>query len=125
MSCEQPTSVDKDDLGNYLVSGGNTHSLLYIAGNNGSVLWRLGGKQSSFKGNGTGFSGQHGARFVGDADTYAQLAQASTNGTRLVALFNNADPQGGGQQASAQASSAWLVRLNMTSMAAELLLSSL
>lgn len=60
-------SVDKDDLGNYLLSARYTQALHYISGSDGSVLWELGGKRSSFQdlsdGHATDFCYQHDARW--------------------------------------------------------------
>ncbi|KAF2227585.1 ASST-domain-containing protein [Elsinoe ampelina] len=42
-------SVQKDVLGNYLISARYTHSITYIEGKTGRVLWILGGKRNYFK----------------------------------------------------------------------------
>ncbi|KEQ92435.1 hypothetical protein AUEXF2481DRAFT_32034 [Aureobasidium subglaciale EXF-2481] len=61
-------SVQKDDLGNYLVSARFTSTITYISGNTGDILWILGGKQNSFadlsNGQATNFEYQHMARFT-------------------------------------------------------------
>ncbi|KAL8399560.1 hypothetical protein RB594_000087 [Gaeumannomyces avenae] len=41
-------SVDKDDEGNYLVSGRHTLALYKISGRDGSLMWQLGGNGSNF-----------------------------------------------------------------------------
>ncbi|KAJ9126351.1 hypothetical protein QFC24_002085 [Naganishia onofrii] len=56
-------SVDKDNSGNYLVSSRHCHTAYYIDGTNGQIIWRLGGKNSSFTGEGSEFYFQHDARF--------------------------------------------------------------
>lgn len=60
-------SIDKDDRGNYLISARYTHSVTYIDGRTGSVLWQLGGKRNSFAdltdGRATNFAWQHDARW--------------------------------------------------------------
>ncbi|KAL1633911.1 hypothetical protein SLS58_010901 [Diplodia intermedia] len=60
-------SVDKDHLGNYLVSARYTHSVTYISGRTGDVLWQLGGKRNDFvdmsEGRATNFAWQHDARW--------------------------------------------------------------
>jgi hypothetical protein len=48
-------SVDKDNKGNYLVSSRHCHTAYYIDGTNGQIMWRLGGKNSSFTGEGSEF----------------------------------------------------------------------
>jgi Arylsulfotransferase (ASST) len=56
-------SVQKLADGNYLVSARNTHAVYEIDGKTGAVLWRLGGKKSTFAmGKGTAFAWQHDAR---------------------------------------------------------------
>ncbi|KAJ7122701.1 ASST-domain-containing protein [Mycena crocata] len=59
-------SLQKDALGNYLLSGRHTHTVYYIDGGSGQILWRLGGKNSTFIGDGVNFSWQHHARWVGE-----------------------------------------------------------
>ncbi|RYP14716.1 hypothetical protein DL765_006186 [Monosporascus sp. GIB2] len=66
-------SVDKDSRGNYLVSSRYMHSLTYINGTTGDVIWILGGKMNMFKdlsgGNATSFQLQHDARWSPDEKT--------------------------------------------------------
>ncbi|KAF1980848.1 hypothetical protein K402DRAFT_343617 [Aulographum hederae CBS 113979] len=61
-------SVEKDDNGNYLVSGRHTHSISYIDGRTGETIWILGGKRNQFEdlsgGNATNFSWQHDPRWL-------------------------------------------------------------
>lgn len=63
-------SVDKDARGNYLTSGRYTHSLTYINGTSGEVIWILGGKRNMFRdlsnGTATNFAYQHDARWSGN-----------------------------------------------------------
>ena len=56
-------SVDIDGDGNYLVSARNTWAVYKVARKTGKVIWRLGGKKSTFSmGKGTVFAWQHDAR---------------------------------------------------------------
>jgi len=56
-------SVELERNGNYLISARNTHTVYEIDGKTGKILWRLGGKKSSFEmGAGTNFEWQHDAR---------------------------------------------------------------
>jgi Arylsulfotransferase (ASST) len=56
-------SIDVEPNGNFLVSARNTHALYEVDRKTKKVLWRLGGKKSSFAmGNGTKFAWQHDAR---------------------------------------------------------------
>lgn len=41
-------SVEKDELGNYLISVRFLRAMIYIDGKTGEVLWQLGGKDNSF-----------------------------------------------------------------------------
>ena len=52
-------SVDKDANGDYLVSGRNTHTIYKVSGSDGSIIWRLGGKMSTFHLNSFNFSSQN------------------------------------------------------------------
>ena len=60
-------SIDKDEWGNYLISARYTHSLMYIDGRDGRILWNLGGKLNDFEdlsnGQSLTFVGQHDARW--------------------------------------------------------------
>ncbi|TPX18626.1 uncharacterized protein E0L32_002483 [Thyridium curvatum] len=59
-------SIDKDDEGNYLVSGCHTSTIYKIDGQSGDVIWRLGGRMSNFSlTGGWTFGFQHDARFLG------------------------------------------------------------
>jgi hypothetical protein len=57
-------SVDKDSSGDYLISARYTNCIYKISGNDGSVIWQLGGTNSSFVLDGFNFSRQHDARFI-------------------------------------------------------------
>ncbi|TRM57804.1 ASST-domain-containing protein [Schizophyllum amplum] len=57
-------AIDKDEAGNYLLSSRYCHTLFYVDGFSGDIIWRLGGKNSSFTmGEGTDFSWQHDCRW--------------------------------------------------------------
>jgi hypothetical protein len=71
-------SIDVDDDGDLLVSARNTWTVYKIDRHSGKVIWRLGGKRSSFAmGPGTPFAWQHDAR--------------RRSGTDVLTLFDNAD----------------------------------
>lgn len=61
-------SVDKDDEGNYVISGRNVASLYKIDGKTGEIIWKLGGlpeiTSSDFEYQNWNFSFQHHARFL-------------------------------------------------------------
>lgn len=56
-------SVEKDDLGNYLISSRHLHSVIYINGTDGEVAWVLGGTLNDFTSD-FDFHWQHDARWV-------------------------------------------------------------
>ena len=47
-------SIERDASGNYLISSRHTHSISYVNGTNGDVIWILGGKLNQFKDNSDG-----------------------------------------------------------------------
>lgn len=90
-------SIHKDELGNYLVSARYTHSITYIDGRTGEVIWVLGGKSNMFmdlsKGSAINFAWQHDARIVSPElfkGIYAQPTEQPGYSTRLLSLFDNA-----------------------------------
>ncbi|TFY58012.1 hypothetical protein EVJ58_g6673 [Rhodofomes roseus] len=76
-------SIDKDTSGNYLVSSGHTQALYYIDGTDGEIIWKLGGKNSSFTfGLNATFYGQQDARFVdGPTVVSMHVGEATTGQT--------------------------------------------
>ena len=72
-------AVDKNAEGDYLVSSRHTETVYKISGDNGSVLWQLGGKASDFRQLDYSFSYQHDARFISENTT-----------TTIISLFDNA-----------------------------------
>lgn len=90
-------SVDKDELGNYLISSRYTHAIYYISGTTKEVLWTLGGKANMFMDLSTesilNFAWQHDARLVSpDAfpETYTPPPAKTGSTTKLLTLFDNA-----------------------------------
>lgn len=70
-------SIEKDSDGNYLVSMRHMDAIFKIDKNNGSIIWKLGGKNSDFTFvNDNGFSGQHDCRRLSNGD---------------ISLFDNAN----------------------------------
>ncbi|KAJ7597924.1 ASST-domain-containing protein [Mycena floridula] len=82
-------SVEKDALGNYLMSSRHTHTIYYIDGRSGKILWRLGGKNSTFTGDSTNFSWQHHARWVGEVKSTAADIKTANLRTRTLSLFDD------------------------------------
>ncbi|KAF7182824.1 hypothetical protein CNMCM7691_002485 [Aspergillus felis] len=75
-------SVDKNHEGAYLVSARHTSCIYKISGQDGSILWQLGGTQSSFQLTNYEFSFQHDARFREENET-----------TTILSFFDNGSNQ--------------------------------
>ncbi|KAF4549192.1 Hypothetical protein D9617_23g006070 [Elsinoe fawcettii] len=77
-------SIAKDRQGNYLISARHTHTIYYISGQDGSVIWRLGGKHGDFEdlsdGRATDFKWQHFARWV-------------NNDPNTISVYDNANAE--------------------------------
>jgi hypothetical protein len=77
-------SIAKDKKGNYLTSARFTHSITYISGATGEILWVLGGKRNNFKdlsdGNATKFAYQHDARWHDDFSTITLFDNGAEDG---------------------------------------------
>ena len=99
-------SVEKTVRGDYLVSARHTNTIYLVSGRDRTILWQLGGKESSFSLKGFQFSSQHDARAASD----------DVNLSRLTFFDNAAD----GKTNSSSQSSGMLVRLNHTTMTARL-----
>ena len=90
-------SVQKDDLGNYVISARNPHAIYYIDGKTKETLWILGGKGNYFQdlsgGRALNFAWQHDARVV-SKDEFPQIYSATpiTEGmtTKFLTIFDNA-----------------------------------
>lgn len=101
-----PNSIDKNDDGNYLFSGRMTDAVYLVSGEDGKIIWRLGGKKSDFEMD-FEFSRQHHAKFV------------SVNATNMVlSLFNNGADESTQKEPT---SSAMYVGLDLRDMKARLL----
>ncbi|KAI1259051.1 Arylsulfotransferase-domain-containing protein [Xylariaceae sp. FL1019] len=102
-------SLDKDDEGNYIISGRHTSSILCITPE-GQVKWTLGGVNSDFKdlseGHATDFMYQH---HVGLHDNYT------------MSIFDNAVAERSGAQSSHGYSRGLLIQLDVEKMTATLL----
>ncbi|MCJ1373344.1 hypothetical protein MMC20_004572 [Loxospora ochrophaea] len=98
-------SIDKNSEGDYLISSRHTNCIYKISGNNGSIVWRLGGKQSSFHMKNFNFSSQHDARYL------------STNSTTtVISFFDNA---WNGFTGSSSYSAGKIIALDNTTMVAK------
>ncbi|GAB7342192.1 hypothetical protein MBLNU457_g0444t1 [Dothideomycetes sp. NU457] len=104
-------SVDKFQNGDYLLSGRHVSTLYRISRVDGSILWRLGGRESDFVAD-FNFSMQHDARVVSENST-----------TIVLTLLDNAINHYEGQTPTSSSSSAKMIALYTTEapMRAELL----
>ena len=108
-------SMDKDRDGNYLISARDACSIHKINGTDGSIIWKLDGKASSFElGDGVKFCFQHHARFL---QQYEDV--------EIISLYDNSahgSESGRGKEIhTAETSSGKILKLNTTSWTAELL----
>lgn len=92
-------SVDKNRFGDYLLSGRFTNTIYLISGQDGHIIWRLGGKYSDFVQDFT-FSKQHHARFLESNETHI-----------TISFLNNASDEGNQEE---NVSSALYVQMDMT-----------
>lgn len=107
-------SVDKNRNGDYMISARDACSVHKINGTDGSIIWRLGGKRSSFElGDGVNFCFQHHARFL-----------QSHGDVEILSLYDNSahgsESGHGGEVHTAKVSSGKILKLNTTSWTAEL-----
>ncbi|KOC14976.1 hypothetical protein AFLA70_214g001920 [Aspergillus flavus AF70] len=74
-------SIDKNDDGDYIISYRFTNTIYMISGQDGNIMWRLGGQYTDFEQDFT-FSKQHDAKFI------------ESNGTHhVISLLNNASDE--------------------------------
>ncbi|KAJ5309089.1 hypothetical protein N7508_004468 [Penicillium antarcticum] len=76
-------SVDKNENGDYLISARHTNTIYLISGEDGHIIWRLGGKKSNFEMNFT-FTGQHNARFMSVNETHMTISFLDNGANFLV-----------------------------------------
>ncbi|KAG9667023.1 hypothetical protein KCU99_g9435, partial [Aureobasidium melanogenum] len=109
-------SIQKDEHGNYLVSARYTHTITYIDGTTGEIIWILGGKRNAFddlsegRSKATNIAYQHFARFHNLTEFPVLLAdEIKLHPTKdvdgvtkmLVSAFDNgADSEGTGHRPS-------------------------
>ncbi|KAF1847817.1 uncharacterized protein K460DRAFT_64343 [Cucurbitaria berberidis CBS 394.84] len=115
-------SVDKNDDGDYLISARDACSVHKINGTDGSIIWRLDGKNSTFTlGENVTFCFQHHARF------HPELKSVHDgDDIEIISLYDNSahgpeDSGGSGEVHTAPTSSGKILKLNTTSWTAELI----
>lgn len=101
-------SIDKFPNGDYLVSARHTSTVYRISGQNGTIIWKLGGQISDFAlTNGLDFSYQHDVRL-----------QAQNSSTTVISLFDNAAD--GYHKQSANYSSGMIIAIDHSDATASL-----
>ena len=100
-------AVDKNEEGDYLISGRHVEAIYKISGTNGSIIWQLGGKKSSFVQPNLNFSYQHDVRYV-----------SQNSSVTIISLFDNAY---NGYNGSALNSEGKIITIDNTTMTASLL----
>ncbi|KAI5928231.1 Arylsulfotransferase-domain-containing protein [Camillea tinctor] len=101
-------SVDKDDNGNYVISGRHTHTIICVSPQ-GTVLWTLGGKKNDFQdlsdGHATDFTYQHHVRL---------------HDNHTLSIFDNAKAERSGPNTPYDYSRGLLIQLDTEAMTATL-----
>ncbi|KAH6962658.1 ASST-domain-containing protein [Ilyonectria sp. MPI-CAGE-AT-0026] len=81
-------SVEKDEQGNYLICGRNVHTVSYINGVTGEIIWNLGGPNNEFEdlsdGDATNFSWQHHARYLSLFDNGGSMIEAASESRGIL-----------------------------------------
>ena len=99
--------MDKDRFGNYLISARATNTIYYISPE-GSILWRLGGLNSSFEQD-FNFSRQHNAR-----------VQDQNEVNMVISFFDNAADDTNTWEPTSKSSALKVVGLDLENMVAKL-----
>ncbi|KAH9822813.1 Arylsulfotransferase (ASST) [Teratosphaeria destructans] len=113
-------SVDKNAEGDYLISARDACSVHKISGIDGSILWRLDGKNSSFTlGENVTFCFQHHARFHPELKNTAE-----GDNIEIISLYDNSahgtEDGRGTEVATAPTSSGKIIKLDTEAWTAEL-----
>ncbi|KAJ5885769.1 hypothetical protein N7504_011605 [Penicillium tannophilum] len=99
-------AVDKNEAGDYIISMRFTNTIYLISGNDGHIMWRLGGKESDFDMDFT-FHKQHDVKFI------------ESNGTHhVISLMNNGADEG---YADESVSAALYIDIDETAMTARVI----
>lgn len=114
-------SVDKNSDGDYIISARDACSVHKISGTDGSIIWRLDGKNSSFTlGKNVTFCFQHHARF------HPELrSEKDGDDIEIISLYDNSahgtEDGRGSEVHTAPTSSGKIIKLNTTAWTAELI----
>ncbi|KAF2718285.1 MFS general substrate transporter [Polychaeton citri CBS 116435] len=67
-------SVDKNVMGDYLISARHVSAIYKLSGKDGSIMWQMGGNKPTFAQTNFKFSYQHHARWVSENETHTVLS---------------------------------------------------
>lgn len=99
-------SVDRNEAGDYILSMRFTNTIYMVSGEDGRIMWRLGGKTSDFSQDFT-FSKQHDAKFL------------ESNGTHhVISMMNNASDEYSNDE---EISSALVIEVDTAAMTARVI----
>lgn len=99
-------AVDKNAAGDYIISMRFTNAIYMISGQDGQIMWRLGGEHSDFEHDFT-FSKQHDVKFL------------ESNGTHhVISLMNNASDEAENEE---EVSSALFIEIDTAAMTAKVI----
>ena len=101
-------ALDKFTDGHYLLSGRHTDTIYKISKDDGSIIWRLGGRKSDFEMGAANFSRQHHARFLSQNETHT-----------IISVFDNAKGADV-QKPSSPNSRGLIIAINNVTMTTEL-----
>ena len=99
-------AVDKNEAGDYIISMRFTDTIYGVSGEDGHILWRLGGSESDFNQDFT-FSRQHNVKFI-----------SSEGNKHVISFVNNASDELGNQE---NMSSVLYVELDTTAKTARVI----
>lgn len=99
-------SIDRNVNGDYLLSARHTSTVYLISGEDGHIMWRLGGKRSDFVKD-FDFSWQHDAKFMSVNDTHMTMSLLDNGAEDVIT--------------NEPTSSAMYIELDLTAMKATLL----
>ena len=99
--------VEKDDVGNFLVSTRYGRCVVYIDGSDGHIIWYLGGKQNSFK----DLSGVDATVFLGQHDAHWY------DGHNYITMFDN---RGDWFHKIEELSKGHMIKIDLEAMTAEI-----
>lgn len=83
-------SIDKNEDGDYLISARHMAGIYKLSGNDGHIIWELGGANPTFHQTNFNFSSQHHARWISENGTHTVLTlyDNASNGFNITHKFS-------------------------------------